>query len=445
MDPLLVVGLALSFTIVCLILFLLLLRRHKRLRQLFLHFLPFLDFSSTNDKEASLELAAFSGLHLGIIYFDKNGKCTFVNKSALELLSLHEEPSSLTDMLTLFGHVPGIKSLFLMQVNPKSITFTVNDKSVNLAVKTNYQDKQLLNTVVVVQDFTQQELLNKQRKEFVANVSHELKTPITTIKAYTESLLDWGIKEKDKAQIKQDVEKIRDDAFRMEALVGDLLLLSSIDGNRRQSHVELTEVEPLIRSLIDRFSIQAAEKEITVNCYVLNKVPMIFAEPDSLSRAFGNIIGNAIKYGVRGGKLDIYISCLLEDVTIKFADNGIGISEEHLPYIFNRFYRVDNSGTRQSGGTGLGLSIVKELVKMHHGEILVQSVLGSGTEFTIILPAEGSMYRSMIKAANKSDTLTDPWFIAAKNELLAQAKDYGVEIKNIADVSDADLKIVLEQ
>lgn len=445
MDPLLLVALSVVFTVVCLLLFFLLLKKQHNLRQLFLRLFSFFNFSNIDEREISLELAAFSGLHLGIIYFDKNGNCSFINPSALELLDLQVAPKSVTDMLTLFGQVSGIKSLFLMPVKPKSITFPIKDRAVNMAVKVNYQDSQLLNTVVVVQDFTQQERLNRQRKEFVANVSHELKTPITTIKAYAESLLDWGLQEKEQLQVRQDIEKIRDDVQRMEALVGDLLLLSSIDGNRRQPHVELVEVEPLIRSLIERFSIQAAEKEISINCYVLNKVPMIFAESESLSRAFGNIISNAIKYGVQKGKLDIYISCLLEDVTIKFADNGIGIAQDHLPYIFNRFYRVDNSGTRQHGGTGLGLSIVQELIKMHHGEILVQSVLGSGTEFTIILPAEGNMYRSMIAASASSGFNNDPWYVAAKDELLLQAKEYGVEIKNIADVSESDLKIVLEQ
>lgn len=445
MDPILIVVLSFALTIVCFLLLVLLLRKHQHLRQLFLRVFPFLNLSSEDEHEISLELAAFTGLHLGIIYFDKNGNCSFINPSALELLNLHESPKSVTDILTMFGQVAGIKSLFLMPVKPKSITFQINDKAVNMAVKVNYLDNKLLNTVVVVQDFTQQERLNKQRKEFVANVSHELKTPITTIKAYAESLLDWGLKEKEAKQVRADIEKIRDDVHRMEALVGDLLLLSSIDGNRRQSQVELIEVEPLIRELVERFAMQAAEKEICINCYVLNKVPMIFAEAESLSRAFANIIGNAIKYGVQKGKLDIYISCLLEDVTIKFADNGIGIAQENLPYIFNRFYRVDNTGTRQHGGTGLGLSIVQELVKMHHGEIFVQSVLGSGTEFTIILPAEGNMYRSMIAASNTSAIDNDPWFLAAKKELLLQAKEYGVEINDISDVSEADLKIVLEQ
>ena len=398
------------------------------------------------NKDLNMELAAFSSLHLGVLYFDTNGKCRFHNRSALELLDLKEPPGSVTDILTMFGHIQGIKSLFLMPVNGKSVTFSIRpDRSINFAVKVNMQDTRILNTVIVVQDFTQEELQNKQRKEFVANVSHELKTPITTIKAYTELLLDWGIKEKSKEQIADDIKKIRDDAMRMEALVGDLLLLSSIDGNRRQPKVELIEVEPLIHDLIERFSLQAVEKNIKINCYILNKVPMVFAEAESLERAFGNIISNGIKYGVPNGKIDIYISCLIDDVTIKFADNGIGIAQEHLRYIFNRFYRVDNSGTRQHGGTGLGLSIVQELIKMHHGEIFVQSVLGSGTEFTVILPSEGSMYRSTIAAAHDPDFENDLWYKAAKKELLIQAKEYGVKIDDIANVSEADLKVILEQ
>lgn len=444
MDPL-TVFVIVVFLFICLSTLFFLLRKHTFLKRFFEPFFSFFNPSAYNERELAIDQNAFDSLHLGIIYFDKNSNCSFINDSALDLLGLTQAPKSVTDMLTLFGHVSGIKSLFLMPVKHKSITFPIKDRVVNMTVNVTHKDNKLLNTVVVVQDFTQQERLNRQRKEFVANVSHELKTPITTIKAYTESLLDWGLNEKDSDQIRQDILKIRDDVQRMETLVGDLLLLSSIDGNRRQPHVELIEVEPLIRSLIERFSIQAAEKEISINCYVLNKVPMVFAESESLSRAFANIISNAIKYGVQKGKLDIYISCLLENVTIKFADNGIGIAQENLPYIFNRFYRVDNSGTRQHGGTGLGLSIVQELIKMHHGEILVKSVLGSGTEFTIILPAEGSMYRSMIAASNSNGLNGDAWYEAAKKELLLQAKEYGIDIKDIADVSEANLKIVLEQ
>lgn len=397
------------------------------------------------DKSASYQLDVFPALNIGLLVFDRNSKLLFSSDEALKLLLLDTAPATLTDFLKNFGHVGGMKSLFFIPNSKKSITFQLDEEHwVKLSVKVKYQGKDLLQTTVVVQDFSDQEQQNKQRKEFVANVSHELKTPITTIKAYTESLLDWGLAEKTDEQVRSDIEKIKGDVYRMENLVGDLLLLSSIDSKRRVPDIQLIEVETVIKSLVERLSMQADERNMTLNYHILNKVPMIFAETESLERAFGNIIINAIKYGVQGGKIDIYVSCLIDDVTIKISDNGIGIAPENLPYIFDRFYRVDKTGARLKGGTGLGLSIVKELVKMHHGEILVHSVLGRGTEFTIVLPSEKGMYREVIsnKAARYSE---DPLYMCAVKELLLQAKEFAMDVNEVGELSEYDLKVIMEQ
>lgn len=397
------------------------------------------------DKSVGYQLDVFPDLNIGILVFDRNAKLIFYNEEALKLLLLEQAPLTLTDFLKHFGQVGGMKSLFFIPNSKKSVTFQLDEEHfVKLSVKVKYKDKDLFQTTVVIQDFSEQEQQNKQRKEFVANVSHELKTPITTIKAYAESLLDWGLAEKSAEQVRSDIEKIKGDVFRMEDLVGDLLLLSSIDSKRRVPDIQLIEVETLIKSLVERLSMQADERNISLNCHVLNKVPMIFAEAESLERAFGNIIINAVKYGVVGGKVDIYISCLIDDVTIKISDDGIGIAPENLPFIFDRFYRVDKTGARLKGGTGLGLSIVKELIKMHHGEILVQSVLGRGTEFTIVLPSEQAMYREVIadKAARYS---ADPLYSCAVKELLLQAEEFGLDVNEAGELTERDLKFIMEQ
>lgn len=241
--------------------------------------------------------------------------------------------------------------------------------------------------IILVQDITSQAREESQRKEFVANVSHELKTPLTTIKTYTESLLDWGIEEKSRDRIKSDMSRVYDDTLRMEKLIDDLLLLSRIDGKGMYTRIEAGNLVSLVKKTVDRLIPQAEDKDIQLTCDIVSQVPKVYLDQTAMERIVTNLLTNAIKYTDHYGQVKVYVGKLVDSVYIKIKDNGLGIDREEQDHIFDRFYRVDTTGSRQYGGTGLGLSIVRELVDLHQGRVTVQSSLGRGSEFTVILPS----------------------------------------------------------
>ncbi len=207
------------------------------------------------------------------------------------------------------------------------------------------------------------------------------------MKSYSETLLDWGIDEKERDEIKTDVARIYDDSIRMERLITDLLLLSSIDSSGVGIQATLFDLTDCARQISDRLAAQARDKDISLGIYSMTRGPVVFADKSSIERILTNLLVNAIRYSRQGGRVEVYIGTVVDDVYVKVKDNGIGIIDNELANIFERFYRVDKTGSRQFGGTGLGLSIAQELAKMHHGRIEVESEHNLGSQFTLFLPS----------------------------------------------------------
>ena len=239
--------------------------------------------------------------------------------------------------------------------------------------------------MVVIQDITEHVKLDNMRKEFVADVSHELKTPITSIKGYSETLLDGDV---DKQTEKHFLDVINDNADRMEKLVQDLLTLSKYDSNRITSKPREFDLGELAKSCKEKFDIEIKKKNQKVQCFVTADVPTVFADKDGIERVILNILSNSIKYTGDGGKIDIYVGYVHNDAYIKIKDTGIGIPKEDLERIYERFYRVDKARSRQLGGTGLGLSIAKEIMEKNNGSINITSKVNEGTEVTIKIPVK---------------------------------------------------------
>jgi two-component system, OmpR family, phosphate regulon sensor histidine kinase PhoR len=236
--------------------------------------------------------------------------------------------------------------------------------------------------VVVFHDITELKNLEQMRKDFVANVSHELKTPITSIKGFSETLLDGAMQ--DSEALKSFLEIILTESDRLQSLIQDLLELSKIEKHGFELSLEKQEIPFLIGEVLPILKDKAENKEITIRTRFESKGEAEF-DPYRLKQVFINLISNAIVYTPRGGDVTISVTEEKEKVHVSIKDNGMGISEDELPRIFERFYRVDKARSRNSGGTGLGLAIVKHIIEAHEGEIEVDSEVNKGTTFTVSL------------------------------------------------------------
>ncbi|MBN2543989.1 HAMP domain-containing protein [bacterium] len=237
--------------------------------------------------------------------------------------------------------------------------------------------------VLVFHDITEMKNLENIKKDFVVNVSHELRTPLTAVKGFVETLESEVDQEH-----KRYLEIIKRHTDRLINIVQDLLLLSDLEEHSTKLEKEKLDMLHLIENVLKVFEPQIKEKDLKVGINSKDNIPRILGDPFKLEQMFINLIDNAIKY-TQEGAINISLAPQEEDLKIEIEDSGIGIPHEHLNRIFERFYVVDKSRSRSVGGTGLGLSIVKHIVLLHNGEISVESILGKGTKFTIILPIGG--------------------------------------------------------
>jgi two-component system phosphate regulon sensor histidine kinase PhoR len=245
--------------------------------------------------------------------------------------------------------------------------------------------------IVVMFDITEFKRLEKIKADFVANVSHELRTPLTAIKGYVETIESEAYEDRDERNHFLNIIKRHTD--RLINIVSDLLVLSEIE--RKESSWEeepktvLEEInfKEIVSSSLEAIKSKIEEKGLRLSLNIKEGLPVYRGDGFLLEQMFINLIDNAAKYTPEGGAIEIGISKPDSEFIIEVSDTGIGIPKEHLPRIFERFYRVDKTRSRKLGGTGLGLSIVKHIVIMHGGKIEVQSEAGRGSKFIITLPA----------------------------------------------------------
>jgi len=242
--------------------------------------------------------------------------------------------------------------------------------------------------VIIIHDVTGRYELDESRREFVANVSHELRTPLTSIKGATETVrMD---PEMDAEMRDYFLDMVLSESDRMTRIVSDLLVLSRLDNKRTQWAIETFDLKQSIRHLCEvmRSDLEAHNHKITFGCD--KDLPEITADRQRIEQVIINIISNSIKYTPDGGHIDIRLYAISGKrfVRVQISDNGMGIPEEDIAHLFERFYRVEKSRTTGAGGTGLGLAIAKELVEAHGGKIAIDSKLDEGTCVTIDLPVE---------------------------------------------------------
>lgn len=342
----------------------------------------------------------FGRLKDGVAAFDENGVMLHINPAAYRLLRLPDETELSFDNFTEKLGMPEITSVLLRRTTVINIAdYTLHPAGgAELILDVSFNvfpyDVDKNGYLVVLQDITERALLEQSRRDFIANVSHELRTPLTSIKGATEIILDD--EEMPEAMRKRFLSIVMNESDRMTRIVKDLLVLSRLENRRMSWKLSRFSIYDMMRQVCDALQSEAAGHEHTLTFYAdPDKTGLIAADKERLEQVVTNVIGNSIKYTPNGGTIDVTLLPIDEvDENRRYAyrivvrDNGVGISEENIPHLFERFYRVDKARNSDVGGTGLGLSIAKEIVDAHHGKITVESGKGKGTCVTVCLPSE---------------------------------------------------------
>jgi len=245
--------------------------------------------------------------------------------------------------------------------------------------------------VAVLRDLTETERVEKTRRDFIANVSHELRTPLTSIQGYTETLLDT-ISE-NSGSTREFLEIIRKNTSRMSRLTEDLLTLARVESGETRFETEPVPPAELLHDAEESFREIARGQGVDLQIMdsqngsgSVESLPLVFADREAIHQVFSNLIDNAMKYGRTGGRVELGARAAQRGIEFYVRDYGAGISSEHLPRLFERFYRVDKARSRESGGTGLGLAIAKHIMRAHGGSIRAESELNHGSSFVFTLP-----------------------------------------------------------
>jgi two-component system phosphate regulon sensor histidine kinase PhoR len=238
--------------------------------------------------------------------------------------------------------------------------------------------------VCVLHDITSIKALEEHRSEFVANVSHELKTPLTSIRGFVETLAEGALE--DPSRAKNFLSIIHEHTLRLEKLINGLLDLARLENRELAVQIRSVDLRKIAEKIHSLFENDVRSKGLTFEVDIPPALAPVSADEEKLEQALGNLVQNAIKFTPSGGRVRISVSQGERDTVVAVSDTGIGISPEHQARIFERFYRVDKSRSREQGGTGLGLSIVKHIAQAHGGEVRVESEAGKGSTFSLSLP-----------------------------------------------------------
>ncbi len=328
-------------------------------------------------------------LHMtdGIIAFNMEGRIILINPAATRFLRLMPEDDTFDKIFKKLNvDISMEKIIYLENWTSLEQRVTVGDNYINMYFAPFKNEANRASGVtVVLQDITEHVKLDVMRKEFVADVSHELKTPITSIMGYADTLLE---SEYDKDTQDRFLKVIATEARRMAKLVTDLLTLSKFDNNEIKTQKKEFDLGELVKQCQEKLQLEINKKHHTVECFVTANVPPVYADKDGVERVILNILTNSIKYTKENGTIKIYVGFVYNDAYVKIIDNGYGIPEADLDRIFERFYRVDKARTREMGGTGLGLSIAKEILDKNQGSIDIKSKKDEGTEVVIKIPTK---------------------------------------------------------
>jgi len=308
----------------------------------------------------------------GVAVFDLEGTALFCNEKAYALL--HSAPGTVGKLRDLPDEVRG----FFGDVRSgRTETIELFGQAVRLHYEDLRENGLRTGAVLILSDLGEQQRADRIRHEFTANVSHELKTPLTSISGYAEMIENGMAKDED---VRRFAERIRRESNRMLALVSDIITLSELDERQILEQAETVDLYMLAAETVETLKSAAMVRGVSVR--LLGGPTPVFGVRTLLSELVYNLLDNAIRYNRDNGTVWVRVA----DRQLSVRDTGIGIPKHHLGRIFERFYRVDKSRSKATGGTGLGLAIVKHICKEHHAKILLESAEGIGTEITVTFP-----------------------------------------------------------
>lgn len=323
----------------------------------------------------------------GVVAFSVSRQVVHMNKSAMRLLNISNLEDTFEKVIKrLKISLEFDKVMYLPNYKSIEERVTVGDNVLNIVFVPFYNDKLIpMGVIMVVRNVTENVKLDNIRKEFVANVSHELKTPLTSIKGYSETIMNGDLTND---EIVKFSKVINQEANRMDRLVADLLQLSRFDYKKVSWKKMMFSLDELAGNVCDKMKYAASQKEHNLECVVTVVPPKVYADRDAIEQVIVNVVSNSIKYTPNGGDIKVFVGSVNNNAYVKVIDNGIGIPAKDLQRIFERFYRVDKARSRDMGGTGLGLAIVKEIVDGNNGTIEMKSEVNKGTEIVITLPTK---------------------------------------------------------
>ncbi len=332
--------------------------------------------------------AIFNSMVEGVIVTDASERIVSINHAIEELFEVKVSQAQGRFLLEgirnsdIYGLISGV--LKNAEFISKEISLAMpQQKTLEVNVSPVFEQGKVTGAVAVIHDMTQIKRLETMRRDFVANVSHELKTPLTSIKGFVETLLDGALEDKENSV--DFLKIVNNHVDRLNSLIDDLLELSHLESKEMALQKERLKLAQLVKEVILGFKSQAAKKKVEIKSDLLPEAE-IYADPGKIQQVFTNLIHNAVKYNKEGGFIRIYSEDLDDKIKVIIEDSGSGIPVKDIPRIFERFYRVDKARSRQLGGTGLGLSIVKHIVELHGGAVGLESTEGLGSIFFFILP-----------------------------------------------------------
>jgi two-component system, OmpR family, phosphate regulon sensor histidine kinase PhoR len=342
----------------------------------------------TLTEERNLSSAILGSMVEGVAVVNGAERLVFANHSFAEILELHALPksgSALVEVVRQTEMIEAVRKVLAGEprVESEIVTGTVRQHFFAATVAA-VRAGETSGAVVVLHDITELRKLERVRRDFVANVSHEFRTPLTAIQGFAETLLAGAMN--DPQNRERFLGIIVEHSRRLARLTEDLLMLSKMDADRLELEIRRVSVAQLIESCIETSRHRAAEKEIAISVKPVNGLPDVAGDRRRLAEVLQNLLDNATQYTLARGQIAVSAKARDAEVVFTVADTGIGIPKADQPRIFERFYRVDAARSREAGGTGLGLSIAKHIVEVHGGSIWVESEVGRGSRFHFSIP-----------------------------------------------------------
>ena len=314
----------------------------------------------------------------GVVVLDADDRIEWANPRAEAHLGLDLKHDSGAPIVNLVRHPAFVQYLAVGDFGEPVIIQSTRESALTLSLQIvpfGVEEKLLMS-----RDITRLEAVARVRRDFIANVSHELKTPLTVLAGFIETLTDV---EMDERQRQRCLALMREQANSMQRLVEDLLTLSALESEQLVNEGEFAVVPLLLAVSSDAKALSGGRHEVTLT---IRDAATMLGSREELASAFGNLVSNAVRYTPEGGRISLEWRVTDAGGEFTVADSGIGIASEHVPRLTERFYRVDRSRSRASGGTGLGLAIVKHVLIRHQGELIIASEEGRGSSFTVLLP-----------------------------------------------------------